>query len=73
MNEWELLVSAEDIKKGDIIIIETENGHTQAMKLVKWTDKYVILRNHIKELIKFRSDNLESEDDDGLTIIGKKV
>lgn len=71
MNEWELLVASEDIKKGDIIIVESESGYTETMKLVRWSEKTVTLKNDLKELVRFRADTLESKED-SLIIVGKK-
>lgn len=70
MNEWELLVLAEDIKKGDWIIVDLECGTYELMKLVKWTEKYVTLKDQFKELVRFRADTLESKYD-GSIIRGK--
>ena len=70
MNEWTLLCESEDIKNGDLILVELENGDVMTMKLVKYTEKYVTLRNSNKELVKFRADTLESRHGCG-QIVGK--
>lgn len=70
MNEWALLVESEDIKNGDLILVELENGDVIVMKLVKSTEKFVTLRNSNKELVKFRADTLESRHGSAV-IIGK--
>ena len=70
MNEWNLLLEAEEIKAGDKILVELEDGEVIVMKLVKWTERFVTLRNSGKDLIKFRADTLESKHGCGM-IIGK--
>lgn len=70
MSEWLLLVDAEDIKVGNSIVVESEDGSTSKMKLIKYSEKYVYLKAKTGEIIKFNSDSLESKEED-LLIIGK--
>ena len=74
MNEWQLLVNSEEIKIGDFLTVEFEDGKTQRMKLIKFDDDSVYLKNKKKEIVEFSPDTLESlEDIDDLygTITGK--
>jgi hypothetical protein len=70
MSEWKLLVESEDIKIGDNISVERENGTIMVMKLTKYTEKFVTLKTPNKDLVKFYADSLESRYGSA-TIIGK--
>jgi hypothetical protein len=61
MSEWLLLVESEAIRIGDTIEVETEDGETVLMRLVKYTAKTVTLKNEYKELIRFHADSLEAK------------
>ena len=67
---WDLLIDSEDIHIGDMIEVEMEDGSSEEMKLVKYTEKYVYLRDLDKVLFKFRADSLESRGGTML-IVGK--
>jgi len=67
---WQLLVDAEGIKVGDKIAVECDDGSTEIMKLIRYTDKIVCLRNASKEIVRFYAENLESKDG-YLLIMGK--
>jgi len=68
--EWLLLIDAEDIKVGNAIVVEGEDGSTSKMKLIKYSDKYVYLKSKTGEIIKFSAESLESKEED-LLIVGK--
>lgn len=70
MSEWLLLVDAEDIKVGNYINVESEDGSTSKMKLIRYSDKYVQLKSKTGEIIKFSAESLESKEED-LLIVGK--
>lgn len=70
MNEWQLLLDSDGIKLGDMILVEKENGNTCRCKLLKFTEKYVYLRTHDGEVIRFSAETLESKATDML-IVGK--
>jgi len=57
---WDLLVTSEDISIGDILEVEREDGSTEEMKLVRYSQKYVTLRGADRTLWKFLADSLES-------------
>lgn len=57
--EWELLVESEDIRIGHMIIVEDEDGSTEALKLVKQGKGAVVLRDADGVLRKFDPDSLE--------------
>lgn len=67
---WQLLIDAEGIVIGDKIEVECEDGSTEVMKLVKYTEKFVYLKDRSKETYRFRTDTLESKGND-LIIVGK--
>jgi hypothetical protein len=56
--EWELLVEAEDIKIGNLIVVESEDGSTESMKLMK-QGKVIVLRDEFGELKRFDPESLE--------------
>jgi len=73
-NDWQRMVDSEEIKLGEKVVIEFENGKTEKMKLIKYDEDVIYLRNNKKEIVEFSPDTLESfEDINDLygTIIGK--
>jgi len=60
MDEWQLLLESEDISIGDKLEVELEDGSTEEMKLVRYSQKYVTLRDSDKNLWRFLADSLES-------------
>lgn len=62
MSEWQLLLDSEGIEIGDEITVEFENGHQVVMKLNRYTEKSVTLKDKDEHKWKFDSETLESED-----------
>ena len=67
---WNLLVESENIKVGDLILVELESGETIKMKFIKSSDKFVYLKNYHNEIVRFFADSLESRFGSGL-IVGR--
>ena len=67
---WQLLIDAEGIVIGDKIKVECEDGSTEVMKLTKYTEKFVYLKDSSKETYRFHTDTLESKGSD-MVILGK--
>ena len=62
MSEWQLLVDAEGIYPEDGILIEYEDGGTRTLTLIRYSDRWVYLRDpEAGDTIKFDTETLESE------------
>jgi len=69
--EWDLLVAAEDIEKGDPIFVEDEDDNGEIMFFVKTKKNLVYLKDDEGELVAFNASSLEEVEDGYKRIIGK--
>lgn len=69
--EWDLLVVAEEIEQGDVLVVEAD-GDTEEMVFVKEKDsKTIILKDKTKTQRFFSKHSLEERGGD-YVILGKK-
>lgn len=60
--EWDLLMLSEDIKIGDFLMVEDENGNTQTLKLINFRTRprnVIYLKDENDEEFTFSGNTLE--------------
>jgi hypothetical protein len=71
--QWDLLVRADDIKRGDLIEVDCD-GETQEMTYLSHTSRVISLVDSSKKPRKFSTEDLESLDPDYVAlIVGKST
>lgn len=59
--EWSLLVEAEDITKGDFIVVEDDEGNTEQLVYYGERKKSVILKDFNGDVYMFDEESLEEK------------
>lgn len=59
--EWSLLVEAEDITKGDMILVEDDDGRTEKLRYYGERKRAVILKDENGDVYMFDEESLEEK------------